>query len=137
MTPNQIQRLFPNASKSTLKANTQDSELSVQTEKREDQNDVVRPQFERIIRDATLGEAEAEDRYSERDGVRYHVRITRVSKRLLDDDNLAGKYVADFLRFSGIICNDNPEQTRIENTQRKTSQGEEDHTLVEVFEREG
>lgn len=65
---------------------------------------------------------------------RFLVRITSIRKRLLDEDNLVGKYHTDLLRYAGILPSDAPGEASIQATQRKTAKGEEERTLIEVFE---
>jgi hypothetical protein len=67
---------------------------------------------------------------------RVLVRVTSVRRRLLDEDNLCEKYHVDCCRYAGIIHGDEPDKTRIEVAQRKAAQGEEEHTVVEVFKEE-
>jgi hypothetical protein len=63
---------------------------------------------------------------------RFHVRLTSVRKRLLDEDNLCEKYLVDCCRYAGLIPQDSPDQTRITVAQRKAAKGEEEHTLIEI-----
>lgn len=106
------------------------TELLDSTQGREAEVDELCSESERTIRDAALGESQAQDGHP----ARYFVRITRVSRRLLDEDNLCGKYGCDFLRYCGALPNDAPEQTSIHNTQRKVRSGEEEHTIIELFQ---
>lgn len=63
------------------------------------------------------------------------VRFTRCGKRLLDADNLAASFkdLLDGLRHAHCIVNDSPERIDFQARQRKISQGEEAHTMIEIF----
>jgi hypothetical protein len=114
--PNELRRRFPNVSKACLAANAEgagaDSEL------------------EPNPRDAALPEGEAQARPA---GL-IHVRIVSVRKRLCDPDNLSPKWLLDCLRYCGAICDDTPEEITLETTQRKAAKGEEEHTLIQLFQ---
>lgn len=66
-------------------------------------------------------------------GPRILIRVTSVRKRLLDEDNLCEKYHVDLCRNSGVVVGDAPDQIKIEVGQRKTNQGEAEHTTVEAM----
>tara|TARA_R110000868_G_scaffold53684_1_gene168302 strand:+ start:419 stop:754 length:336 start_codon:yes stop_codon:yes gene_type:complete len=63
-----------------------------------------------------------------------HIRFTSIRKRLLDPDNISEKWTLDALRFANIICGDEPDKITLETTQRKIKHGEEEKTLIEVFQ---
>lgn len=65
---------------------------------------------------------------------RILVRVTSVRVRLLDEDNLAEKYVVDCCRYAGLIPSDAPATTKIEVAQRKCEAGETEHVLIEIFQ---
>lgn len=94
-----------------------------------DRNSREGSKLERASRDAALESKQVEIT----DSARFLVRITSIRKRLLDEDNLAGKYHCDCLRYAGIIPDDSPNKTHIETRQRKAKKGEEERTLIEVF----
>lgn len=91
----------------------------------------VHSELERRALDGTMGTAEVERDYSGD----FLVRVTSVRRRLLDDDNLCEKYLVDALRYSGLLPGDSPRTTRIETGQRQAKEGEDEHTLVEIFTR--
>lgn len=62
----------------------------------------------------------------------FLVRITSVRKRLLDEDNLCEKFHIDCLRYAGLLPDDDPAETRIQTTQRKTRKGEAEHTEITI-----
>ncbi len=115
MTPDEIRRRFPNASRDVFAANApgagESSKLECPASK------------------GTLATIKAQ----EVDPRSFFVRITSIRKRLLDEDNLASKYHTDCLRYAGLLPSDAPAQTRIETRQRKTNKGEEEHTVVELY----
>jgi len=63
---------------------------------------------------------------------RFLVIITSHRRRLLDEDNLCGKYHCDLLRYSGILPSDAPGQTQIQNRQVKVASKEDEKTVIEV-----
>ena len=62
------------------------------------------------------------------------IRIVSVRKRLLDPDNISEKWALDALRYCGAIHGDEPDKITLETSQRKAEKGEEEHTLIEIFE---
>jgi hypothetical protein len=113
----QLRQLFPNASKSCLAANP------------ENPRPVAKPQLPDRAGELALAR-KAEKARSDR----VHIRFTSVRKRLLDPDNVIPKWTLDALRYAGVIRGDEPEKITLEVTQRKVAKGEEEHTLVEIFE---
>ena len=74
----------------------------------------------------------------EGDPSRLLVCIESVRKnRLLDTDNLYGgaKFYCDFLRYCGAIPDDTEDQIELKVTQRKAKKGEEEKTIIEVWDR--
>ncbi|MGV1047691.1 MAG: hypothetical protein ACOYD4_04080 [Solirubrobacterales bacterium] len=69
-----------------------------------------------------------------RDSRRFLVRVISVRKRLIDEDNLCEKYHVDCLRYAGLLPGDDPTQTRIETFQRKPEEGEDEGTILMIFE---
>jgi len=67
-----------------------------------------------------------------RDCRRFLVVITSHRRRLLDEDNLCGKYHCDLLRYAGILPSDAPGQTQIQNRQIKVAKAEDECTEIEV-----
>ena len=68
----------------------------------------------------------------EGNGQRFSVRITSYRVRLLDPDNLCGKYFVDCLRYSGIISDDTAEVVDYSIRQEKVRTKAEEATLIEV-----
>lgn len=131
--------LFPNASRDFLAANPHlaaNPNLAgsrVSSERpahKEGPSDAVRAQLEQRppVRAPRAIRTKAED------SKRFLVRITSVRSRLIDADNLCEKYLCDACRYSGAIPGDSPRTTEIEVAQRKVGKGEEEHTLVEIYE---
>jgi hypothetical protein len=84
--------------------------------------------------DEPLSEVEGK----EGDPSRLLVCIESVRKnRLLDTDNLYGgaKFYCDFLRYCGAIPDDTEDQIELKVTQRKAKKGEEEKTIIEVWDR--
>lgn len=62
------------------------------------------------------------------------MRVTSIRRRLIDEDNLCEKYAVDCCRYAGLLPGDGPGQTQIEIRQRKALKGEEEATLVEIYQ---
>jgi len=73
----------------------------------------------------------------EGDPSRLLVCIESCRTRLLDTDNLYGgaKFYCDFLRYAGVIPEDTEDQIELKVTQRKVRKGEEEKTIIEVWNR--
>lgn len=128
MNPHEILRRFPLASKSLLAANAKDYGPNSPT-------DSPHPRKTAKPQPTDAGSELARPRQAQKAGAeRVHLRITSVRKRLLDPDNLVPKWTIDALRYCGIIRGDEPDKITIETAQRKVVKGEEEHTLVEIFE---
>lgn len=153
MNPNQIRRLFPNASASVLAANANDygsgdatapasapqtPPARVETPKQthdipnahHDHPDHSRqnPKLERDSGNEPLETSEGE----EAPAGRIRLRVVSVRKRLCDPDNLSPKWLIDSLRYCGAIRNDTPEDIILEVAQRKAKQGEAERTLITI-----
>lgn len=114
----QLKELFPNARLDFIEAN------------RSDRNTGEAPIVERGHEDEPL----PPDRTKEGESPRFLVRFTSIRKRLLDEDNMVGKFLTDCLRYASIIPNDDPLTTSIEMRQEKAGKRDE-RVIVEVFER--
>ncbi len=75
-----------------------------------------------------LGPAQGETQ----DAGRAFVFITSFRRRLLDTDNLVGKYVVDSLRYAGLIFDDSPDQITLTVRQRKVAHKGEERTEVTI-----
>lgn len=123
---------FPNASQDVIALNPASAELPKRTEEKgscRDRDAASNSKLEQNPRRAALGPRQKKKGNPDR----YVVRIVSVRSRLLDQDNLCPKYAVDFLRYCGAIPSDAPGTTAIETTQRKTQEGEEDHTEIKVW----
>jgi len=69
------------------------------------------------------------------EGDRSRIRVIIESRRvrLLDEDNLCGKYFVDLLRYAGVLPTDAPGVVGIKIFQTRVSSKEEEETVVEVF----
>lgn len=86
--------------------------------------------LERDSSDASLEKKKVQGR----SGQKFLIRITSIRKRLIDEDNLCGKYHCDLCRYaSGGVFGDEAGKTKIEITQRKVEKGEEEKTLIEIY----
>lgn len=117
MNPDELRRLFPNASAATLAANLPPRSAGAAAE----------PQ--RTVRDAALGKGKAQ----KGDRGRFLVRVESVRKRLLDADNLVEKFHVDLCRYAGILPDDAPGICEIQTTQRKAAKGEQEHVVIEIY----
>lgn len=119
MNPNRLKRLFPNASSTFIKQNSD-------------------PEIESTGKDTKLEHSSKpaplrETRPQEKDSGRYVICITSFRKRQCDEDNLCEKFHVDTLRYSGAIPVDSPDQTSIITCQKKIGKGQEEYTLIEVY----
>lgn len=115
MDPNQLKRLFPNASRSTIKLNQASHQPSC-------------PVMERPASDESLAAPQGKTS----DSGRYLVRVVSYRTRLLDEDNLAEKYHVDACRYAGLIPADSPDRTTIQVTQEKVATKEQERTEVTI-----
>lgn len=117
MNRNQLLKLFPNATASTIAANT------------DPDNTGKTSTLERNPSNAPLGSEKVQGRS---DG-RFLVRITSIRNRLADEDGLCEKYVLDCCRYAGLIPDDSPGICKVETLQRKAAKGEEEHTEIVIY----
>ncbi len=115
LTRDELKRLLPEASDALLDANAQDPGEITELECDNEASPRAAPQ-----------------RTYKMEG-KFLVRITSFRKRLLDEDNLCGKFYCDMLRYCGAIPGDAPQQTSIETRQSKIGSKENEEILVEVF----
>jgi hypothetical protein len=83
---------------------------------------------ERSDRHESLGTAPIQKANDER----IVVRVRSVRKRLLDEDNLCEKYLVDALRYCGLIPDDAPNKVKIEVSQEKCGEGEDERVTIEI-----
>jgi len=132
MKPDDIKRLFPNASASLFAANSGDPELPKPEKRaREKAGDdaSMRPELERHPLNAAVGKGKAKAG----DSRRFLVRVTSIRRRPIDEDNLCEKYVIDCCRYAGLLPGDGPLETKIETSQRKAGKEEQERTVVEIY----
>jgi len=86
-----------------------------------------------FVEPASIHEPLAAAQTSKEGPGRILVRVTSVRKRLLDEDNLSEKGCVDCCRYAGIIPSDHPEKTKIEVSQRRCQEGEQEHIIVEIW----
>lgn len=115
MTAHELKRLYPNASDSFIRANTDSCSGPVAIVERSHGNAPSKPNKVKIQHHG-----------------RYFVCVTSIRNRLLDEDNLCEKMHVDILRYAGILPSDAPGATSIKVTQRKCDAGESEHTQIEV-----
>ena len=68
----------------------------------------------------------------EADRARFSIRITSYRVRLIDPDNMCGKYFVDCLRYSGIIPDDTAAVVDYSIKQEGVSSKAEERTIIEV-----
>ena len=125
MTPEELKRVFPNASESTLRRNfatTFAAHVLVDGSRET-------AELESDISNGALGKVQVQKGTSGR----FLVRVTSFRRRLLDEDNLCEKYHCDLCRYSGIISGDSPATTQIEVCQQKVAKGKPEETKVEIW----
>jgi len=117
VTEYELQRHFPNASKSCVKANAQDG------------GGLQAPKPERPVCHAPVEKVE---RKEEGTG-RFSVHIESRRTRLLDPDNCTTKFLVDCLRHAGILPDDSAKYVSHSVSQTKVKKGEE-CTVITVEE---
>ena len=120
MTRAELQRLFPNASLSCFKLNSDPEDVGGL------QNTITEP----IVRKSTSLENESKERGTSRPSLR--VTITSYRCRLLDADNLCPKFLIDALRYEQLIPDDSPDHIILEVRQQKVDGKAKEGTLVEI-----
>ena len=93
-----------------------------------DSREATKPK--RVVGDGTLASVSVQ----KRTGRRFHVCVTAIRKRLLDEDNQIAKYHIDLLRYSGVLPGDDPATTHIEVRQQKAEPGAREEVRIEVYE---
>lgn len=118
MKKNDLLKMFPNASQEFIQQNTatEDTGSDAAMECNPRNESLAKTQVQKT----TTG--------------RVLIRVTSSRKRLADEDGLCEKYFVDCLRYAGLISGDSPEQAKIETSQRKVEKGEEESTLIEIFQ---
>jgi hypothetical protein len=116
ITPNELKRLFPRATKSVTAANSAPS----------------CPVPEPIVCNGPLAEKKGEELYTACLTVRTKVRVISYRCRLLDPDNLCPKYFIDGLRYARLILNDSPDLIDLTVSQEKVKTKAEEKTLIEI-----
>ena len=87
-----------------------------------------------IVERAAVDESLAQNKNQTRHSRKLAVIVTSFRRRLLDEDNLAGKYHIDALRYAGIIPNDSPDKVTISMRQQKVATEAEERTEIEIKE---
>jgi len=96
----------------------------------EDQNHSLSPgpEPECPVGDDPLAEAQGEAENPRR----ISVCITSYRRRLIDPDNLCGKYHLDLCRYAGLIRDDSAKEIDFRITQEKVRTKEEEKTVIEL-----
>jgi len=110
-----LPEIFPKASADFLRLNA-NADIPVPTHS---SPPVAKPK--RRLRNGPLAAGQAK----EGDPAFYLVRITSFRSRLIDSDNLCGKWHCDSLRYAGILPSDAPDKALIQTTQVKVPKGQE------------
>lgn len=128
MTPDELKARFPRASRAFLEANATEPSRPAFLQAG---NTGPVAELERNPGNGALGSVQVQGPTP----ARFHIRLTSVRKRLLDDDNLCEKYHVDCCRYASLLPGDSPATTRIEVCQRKTEPGEGEKVIIEIFKR--
>jgi hypothetical protein len=117
VSPNEIRRRFPNASKSTLARNTALGSVAPHP----------KPQPDRL--DEPLAADEGEVAYQGR----CLIRITSFRRRLCDERNLYDKHFVDALKEAGCFVDDSPDYVKVEVSQQEVKTKPEECTSSEII----
>lgn len=107
-------------------------EQLLEYEQRKNRHKTNYPRQVAIVESNAGGELAAEAQIQKAGTGRFLVRVISVRTRLLDDDNLAEKFLVDECRYAGLIPDDAPEFCKIEVSQRKCQENEPEHVIVEI-----
>jgi len=118
MNKNEILRRFPNACQSFIAANLEPD----------------RPRPVAVMEPHPSPKPLATCKAEEGVSAPILVRVISTRKQLCDSDNLAAKFLIDSLRYCGAIEGDEPEKITVEVSQRKVRKGEEEFTVIQVYE---
>lgn len=110
-----LKRLFPNASASTIRANIVESGLP---------GAITKP----TVCHAPIATPKRKDSNTPR----YFVCIESRRRRLLDPDNLCGKYFVDAIRYAKLIPNDSAKDIQFTIFQTKIGEKEKPVTIIEI-----
>lgn len=121
ITPNEFSRLFPNASKSCRRANSQDDDTHCDS--------VPAPEPQRVVRDATL----ATHQRKEKGSSQFRVHIEGRRSRKIDPDNVIPKYLLDCVRRAGLIPDDDADTIELTISQTKVK-AEQECTVITIDE---
>jgi hypothetical protein len=91
-------------------------------------NPASSPVVERTLSDGPLAAPKAK----EGDTAKYLVRIKSYRVRLLDEDNLCGKWFVDALRYASILPSDTPDKAHIEICQEKVAHKVDQRTEITI-----
>lgn len=116
MNPDKLKTLFPQASESFIKKNLAHS---VAPDTKLKPNPVNEP-------------VAAKERAGSDVGFR-HVLITSYRVRLLDGDNIFGKYIIDSLVRAGLLRDDSPAWVKVQTCQVKVDMHAKERTHIEIF----
>lgn len=117
MTRNEILRRYPRASEAFIKANLYDGLASNSKRESDPPNEPVAKK-ERAGSDVGF----------------CTVLLTSYRLRLLDEDNIWGKYMVDSIKNAGLIRDDSPAWCKIETIQIKVKQPEDERTEIVILE---
>lgn len=119
LTPGEIKRMFPNASKSTLSANETHTQPQLPDPE-------PKPKPRRALEHSLPGKEESLPRVT--------VRFIGYRVRPIDPDNFAGscKDLLDGLRHAALIRGDEPWRIRFETEQCKVAHYAQEKTVIEI-----
>lgn len=117
MTRDDLRRKFPNASTAFLRANLASGN----------------PGKAAVLEHRPAPEPLAKNPVQETNPERVLVCFVSVRKQLIDPDNLCEKFLLDCLRYCRAISGDEPGAISLSTTQRKTREGEAEHTEITVW----
>jgi|SRR6185369_610383 len=123
ITPDELRRRFPGASKSTLARNVErinEGHRSV--------CEASRSESERPFCDESLATQKGEAGNAKR----LRVSIISYRRRLIDPDNLCPKYFVDCCRYAQIIPNDRAQDIALEVSQVKVLEREQEGTVIKI-----
>jgi hypothetical protein len=115
VTRNEILRRYPNASAAFIRANVT-------------HGSPPGPEPKQAVRPRAHGKVQG----TQEDSPRYSIRIIACRKRLIDPDNLCGKFFIDALRYAGVILEDTASVMDYSISQQKTQPGQEEYAIINI-----
>jgi hypothetical protein len=148
MTREEILRIMPQASQSTIDRNLSGSEIKGESTQNyadalgmnsqstpgpdalyENSSQTPSAEPQQALCDEPMAEGKSKKGYA----LRSTIRIISYRRRLLDPDNLCPKAFIDSIRRAGLVADDNPQAIVLQVEQRKVKSKADERTVIEIW----